>query len=87
MMTDGIYDAPGYAVNKEMWMKRMIQELDSEDPQEIADILLERVIRYQQNKIHDDMTVVVGKVDHFRPEWATLRIPGMDRMERPRTVS
>lgn len=87
MMTDGIYDAPGYAVNKEMWMKRMIQEMDSEDPQEIADILLERVIRYQQNKIHDDMTVVVGKVDHFNPEWATLRIPGIDRMERPRTVS
>ncbi|SFS95002.1 stage II sporulation protein E [Paenibacillus sp. 453mf] len=87
MMTDGIYDAPGYAVNKELWMKRMIQELDSEDPQEIADILLERVIRYQQNKIHDDMTVVVGKIDHFRPEWSTLRIPGMDRMERPRTVS
>lgn len=87
MMTDGIYDAPGYAVNKEMWMKRMIQEMNSEDPQEIADILLERVIRYQQNKIHDDMTVVVGRVDHFRPEWATLHIPGIDRMERPRTVS
>ena len=29
MMTDGIYDAPGHAVNKEMWMKRMIQEIDT----------------------------------------------------------
>lgn len=28
MMTDGIYDAPGYAVNKEIWMKRLIQELE-----------------------------------------------------------
>ncbi|MUG68820.1 stage II sporulation protein E [Paenibacillus campinasensis] len=87
MMTDGIYDAPGYAVNKELWMKRMIQEIDSSDPQEIADCLVEKVIRYQQNQIHDDMTVVVGRVDHYHPEWSNVRVPGMARMERPRTVS
>lgn len=87
MMTDGIYDAPGHAVNKELWMKRLIQEIDSEDPQQIADVLLEKVIRYQQNIIHDDMTVVVGKVEHCRPEWTTLHVPGLERMERPRTVS
>lgn len=87
MMTDGIYDAPGYAVNKELWMKRIIQEVDSTDPQEIADCLLEKVIRYQQNQIHDDMTVVVGRVDHFHPEWANVHVPGFARMERPRTVS
>lgn len=87
MMTDGIYDAPGYAVNKELWMKRLIQEIDTDDPQDLADCLLESVIRYQQHEILDDMTVVVGKVEHFRPEWATLRVPGINRMERPRTVS
>ncbi|KAF6579726.1 MULTISPECIES: stage II sporulation protein E [Paenibacillus] len=87
MITDGIYDSPGYAVNKEIWMKRMIQEIESEDPQELADCLLERVIRYQQNQIYDDMTVVVSKIDHFRPEWATLHVPGMRWLERPRTVS
>lgn len=87
MMTDGLYDAPGYAVNKEMWMKRIIQEIESDDPQYIADCLLEKVIRYQQNQIHDDMTVVVGKVERFHPAWATLHVPGLERMERPRTVS
>lgn len=87
MMTDGIYDAPGYAVNKELWMKRLIQEIDTDEPQELADCLLESVIRYQKQEILDDMTVVVGKVEHFRPEWATLRVPGISRMERPRTVS
>ncbi|MFE6079229.1 stage II sporulation protein E [Paenibacillus sp. NPDC057886] len=87
MMTDGIYDAPGYAVNKELWMKRLIQEIDSDDPQEVADCLLESVIRYQQHEIYDDMTVIVGKIEHYRPEWATLRVPGISRMERPRTVS
>lgn len=87
MMTDGIYDAPGYAVNKELWMKRLIMELEDDDPQRMADLLLERVIRYQQNQIIDDMTVVVSQVDHYRPEWATLHMPGLSRMERPRTVS
>ncbi|WP_427181762.1 stage II sporulation protein E [Paenibacillus sp. TC-CSREp1] len=87
MMTDGIYDAPGYAVNKELWMKRLIQEIDTDEPQELADCLLESVIRYQKQEILDDMTVVVGKVEHFRPEWATLRVPGISRMEHPRTVS
>lgn len=87
MMTDGVYDAPGYAVNKELWIKRMIQEVKSDDPQEIADCLLESVIRYQKNMIYDDMTVVVAKIDHCRPEWSTVHIPGLSRLERPRTVS
>ncbi|WP_019640011.1 stage II sporulation protein E [Paenibacillus fonticola] len=87
MMTDGIYDAPGYAVNKELWMKRLIMEIPAEDPQEMADHLLEAVIRYQKNVIQDDMTVVVAKIEHVRPQWSTLHIPGISRLERPRTVS
>lgn len=87
MMTDGIYDAPGYAVNKELWIKRLIQEIQSEDPQEIADCLLESVIRYQKNTIQDDMTVAVARIDHYMPKWSTLHIPGITRLERPRTVS
>lgn len=87
MMTDGIYDAPGYAVNKEIWMKRMIQELEGDDPQDLADSLLEKVIRYQGNEILDDMTIVVSRLDHFHPEWSSLHMPGIGRMERPRTVS
>ncbi|WP_238655753.1 stage II sporulation protein E [Paenibacillus piscarius] len=87
MMTDGIYDAPGYAVNKEIWMKRLIQELEGDDPQDIADSLLEKVIRYQGNEIHDDMTIVVSRVDHYHPEWSSLHMPGVGRLERPRTVS
>lgn len=87
MMTDGIYDAPGHAVNKEMWMKRMISEIEADGPQDFADILLERVVRYHHGEIYDDMTVVVARVDKFQPEWATFRWPGMQRLERPKTVS
>lgn len=87
MMTDGIYDAPGYAVNKELWMKRIIGEIGTEHPQEFADLLLERIVRQQLGEISDDMTVIVAKVERYRPEWSTLRWPGVTRMERPKTVS
>ncbi|UVI30372.1 stage II sporulation protein E [Paenibacillus spongiae] len=87
MMTDGIYDAPGHAVNKELWMKRVIQEIKSDSPQEIADSLLETVVRYHKGEILDDMTVVVARVDKHQPEWATFRWPGLSKVERPRTVS
>ncbi|WP_189000075.1 stage II sporulation protein E [Paenibacillus nasutitermitis] len=87
MMTDGIYDAPGHAVNKELWMKRVIQEIAADNPQEIADALLETVVRYHKGEILDDMTVVVAKVDKHQPEWATFRWPGLAKVERPRTVS
>ncbi len=87
MMTDGIYDAPGHAVNKEMWMKRVIQEIRTDNPQEIADSLLDTVVRYHKGDIVDDMTVVVARVDKHQPEWATFRWPGLTKVERPRTVS
>lgn len=87
MMSDGIYDAPGYAVNKEMWMKRIIGEMGTDDPQEMADSLLETVVRYHDGEIVDDMTVLVARIDKHLPEWASFRWPGVNRMERPRTVS
>ncbi len=87
MMTDGIYDAPGHAVNKELWMKRIIQEIKAENPQEIADCLLETVFRFHHGEIEDDMTVVVAKLSKFKPEWATVHWPSHAQIARPKTVS
>jgi len=87
MMTDGIYDAPGYAANKDLWMKRIIQEIYVESPQEMADCLLEKIVRYLQGEISDDMTVIVAKIDKYLPEWTALRWPGLNHLERPKTVS
>lgn len=87
MMTDGIYDAPGHAVNKEQWMKRIIQEIEAIHPQDIADCLLETIVRYHLGEIYDDMTVVVAKIEKYKPEWATVRWQGTTRIERPKTVS
>lgn len=87
MMSDGLYDASGDGAGKDAWIRRAIREIRTDDPQEIADCLLEQAIRYRQGVIADDMTVVVAKIRTHRTEWATFRWPGFARMERPKTVS
>jgi len=87
MMSDGIYEAPREIENRQMWMKRLISELKTDDPQEVADLLLERVIRYHCGEILDDMTVLVARLDRFVPQWSAIQIQGMEKIERPRIVS
>ncbi|GIO16251.1 stage II sporulation protein E [Cohnella xylanilytica] len=88
MMTDGILDAPDHAVNKELWVRRVLQEITSDDPQEIADSLLDMALRqYPGGGIRDDMTVIATRITRHQPEWSSFRWPGIHRFERPRTVS
>ncbi|MCM3719865.1 stage II sporulation protein E [Fictibacillus phosphorivorans] len=71
MMSDGIYEAPRHVENIDAWLKRKIREIDTEDPQEIADLIMEEVIR-TGNGIEDDMTVAVTKIEKNIPKWATV---------------
>lgn len=87
IMTDGIYDAPGPAVNKELWMRRIIQDIQAETPQDIADCLLEAVVRHHHGDIVDDMTVIVTRIEKYKPEWSTVRWNVLPRVDRPKTVS
>lgn len=87
MMSDGLYDAPGPAINRDLWLRRLISEMESSDPQEVADLLLDTVIRQSQGHIYDDMTVIVTRIDRHMPEWSTLHWTRPERMERPLTVS
>lgn len=87
MFTDGIYDAPRNIENKELWMKRLIAEIVTEEPQEVADLLLEKVVRYQQGQIVDDMTVVVAKIERNTPEWSTITLTGTPRLNRKKKES
>ncbi|GAE36580.1 stage II sporulation protein E [Halalkalibacter akibai] len=74
MMSDGIYDAPKHVENKEAWMKRLLGELETEDPQEVADLILEKIIRNEHGSIDDDMTVVVAKIRRNTPKWSAIPI-------------
>ncbi|MDF2683066.1 MAG: spoIIE [Brevibacillus sp.] len=87
MMSDGIYEAPRHIENRQAWMKRIISELETDDPQEVADLLLEKVIRQHSGQIVDDMTVLVARIDRFVPQWSAIQVHGMQKLERPRIVS
>ncbi|MFC7394743.1 stage II sporulation protein E [Scopulibacillus cellulosilyticus] len=72
MMSDGIFDGPKHVENKELWMKRKIRELETDEPQDIADLIMEEVIRTRGGLIEDDMTIVVAKIKHHIPKWAAI---------------
>jgi stage II sporulation protein E len=74
MATDGIYEGPRNIENYDIWIKRKLREIKTEDPQEFADVLLEEVIR-ARGSIDDDMTVVITKIEHNMPKWASIPAP------------
>lgn len=73
MMSDGVFEGPSHVENYDVWMKRKLKEIKTDDPQEIADILLEEVIR-TSGQIQDDMTVIVAKIQHNIPKWASIPV-------------
>jgi stage II sporulation protein E len=87
MMTDGIYDAPGHHINKERWMQKLLREIESDNPQHFADLVLERVVRHHNGAIQDDMTVVVARIEKYVPEWRAFPWHGVAKLDRPKTVS
>ena len=54
-------------------MQRKIQEIHVSDPQMFADQILEEVVR-SRGYIHDDMTVVVLKIEKNMPKWSSIPI-------------
>src|SRR5690625_1506789 len=74
MMSDGVFDGPKDVVNPDVWFQRKISQLKTEDPQEMADLILEEVIRTQAGVIKDDMTILVAKVMKNIPKWTSIPI-------------
>lgn len=83
MCSDGIFDAKRQIENQEQWMKRIIAEIETNQAQEVADVILERVIRSDQgNVIDDDMTVVVTRIKRNKPKWTS--IPIHPKVQKPK---
>lgn len=74
MMSDGVFEGPKHVENYDIWMKRKIQELQTTDPQEISDLILEEVIRSRDGQIGDDMTIAVANIKHNTPKWASIPV-------------
>ena len=74
MMSDGLFDGPKHVINNDLWLERKIREMETYEPQEIADLLLEEVVRGELGVIHDDITVIVAKITKEKPKWATFSV-------------
>ncbi len=62
MCSDGIIESSEEYTNKELWLKFLLEEIEIEDPQKIADIILGEAIDNNYGIPKDDMTVMVAKV-------------------------
>lgn len=72
MMSDGLFEGPKHIENIDLWLKRKILEMETDDPQAIADLIMEEVIRTGNGNIDDDMTVLVAKIKHNNPKWKPI---------------
>lgn len=62
MMSDGVLEANEEVVNKEKWMKDIIKDIDSLNPQTISNMVMKEAKKSANGKIKDDMTVLATKI-------------------------
>lgn len=62
MCSDGIIEANREYENKELWVKYLLEEIETDNVQKIADILLQEAIDHNFGMAKDDMTVLVAKI-------------------------
>ena len=63
MCTDGILESNSEYENKEIWVKNLLEQIETENVQKIANIVLKESIDNNVGKPKDDMTVIVMKVN------------------------
>ena len=62
MCTDGILESNTEYENKEVWVKNLLEEIETDNVQKIANILLSQSVDNGVGNAKDDMTVVAVKV-------------------------
>ncbi len=60
--SDGIIESNHEYLNKEVWIKYLLEDMSLTDPQKIADIILQEAIDNDYGTPKDDMTVVVTRI-------------------------
>ena len=63
MCTDGIIDANQEYINKELWVKYLLEDIQTDDAQQIANMIVNEAVDHQFGMQKDDMTVIVAKVN------------------------
>lgn len=62
MCSDGIIDSNKEYLNKQVWLKYLLEDIESTDAQKIADIIIGEAIDNDFGVQKDDMTVIVAKI-------------------------
>lgn len=63
MCTDGIIDANQEYINRELWVKYLLEDISVDDAQQIANMIVNEAVDHQFGMQKDDMTVIVTKVN------------------------
>lgn len=62
MCTDGVIDSNKEYLNKHLWLKYLLEDIESNDAQKIADIIISEAIDNDFGNQKDDMSVIVAKI-------------------------
>lgn len=62
MCSDGILESNIEYENKEVWVKNLLEEIETDNVQKIANILLAQSVDNGVGVAKDDMTVIVAKI-------------------------
>ena len=62
MCTDGVLDSNKEYLNKQLWLKYLLEDIETTDAQKIADIIIGEAIDNDFGSQKDDMTVMVAKI-------------------------
>lgn len=63
MCSDGILESNQELTNKEIWVKDLLEKIETDDIQKIANILLQESIDNGYGIAKDDMTILIAKVE------------------------
>ena len=63
MCSDGVIDSNKELANKELWLKYLLEEIETDDAQRIADIILNESRDNDLGQEKDDMTVICFRVN------------------------
>ena len=60
--SDGIIESNIEYANRELWVKHLLEDIQTDRPERIADIILKEAIDNNFGKAKDDMSVIVAKI-------------------------
>ena len=64
MCSDGILESNTEYENKELWLKDILENIESQEPEKIANIIMQEAIDNGLGIAKDDMTLIVAKLEN-----------------------